>query len=202
MESIFCLFLGLCFISLSNALIYRFSWMVFEYTLNNSSFTADQWAAINSGATTANIGQITTNENAISTINNTLGTFGDIVTHNASEFAPASSGSLATTALQPGDDITQLTNNANFISGIDSTDVVTALGYTPYSSSNPDGFINSSAVGAINKRIKVGDIVSLKSGAKWSTGSSMATVSISYAVRMHLSRIVCCAATMTASLSR
>lgn len=43
------------------------SWQ-FEYALNNSSFTADQWAAINSGATTTNIGQITTNQNAIGTL--------------------------------------------------------------------------------------------------------------------------------------
>lgn len=41
------------------------SW-VFEYELNNSSFTADQWAAINSGATTTNIGQIATNTSTIS----------------------------------------------------------------------------------------------------------------------------------------
>lgn len=40
------------------------SW-VFEYALNNSSFTADQWTAINSGATPTNIGQITTNKNTM-----------------------------------------------------------------------------------------------------------------------------------------
>ena len=41
----------------------------YEYTLNNSSFTASQWAAINSGATQTNIEQITTNTNSINTIN-------------------------------------------------------------------------------------------------------------------------------------
>lgn len=45
------------------------SW-IFEYALNNSSFTANQWAAINSGATNENIAQIGTNTNAIQTINN------------------------------------------------------------------------------------------------------------------------------------
>ena len=40
---------------------------IFEYELNNSSFTASQWASINSGATTANIAKISTNE---TTINN------------------------------------------------------------------------------------------------------------------------------------
>lgn len=43
------------------------SW-VFEYELNNSSFTAAQWAAINSGATSTNIGQIATNTSDISSL--------------------------------------------------------------------------------------------------------------------------------------
>lgn len=38
---------------------------LFEYELNNSSFTAQQWASINSGATSTNIGQITINANNI-----------------------------------------------------------------------------------------------------------------------------------------
>lgn len=40
------------------------SW-VYEYTLNNSSFTAEQWAAINSGAAAASIAKIATTENAL-----------------------------------------------------------------------------------------------------------------------------------------
>ena len=39
-----------------------------EYRLNNSSFTSDQWTAINSGATTGLIEQITTNQNDIATL--------------------------------------------------------------------------------------------------------------------------------------
>ena len=35
----------------------------YEYTLNNSSFTAEQWAAIQSGITSALVAQITTNKN-------------------------------------------------------------------------------------------------------------------------------------------
>ena len=54
-----------------NTLYNRYKWngtaWLFEYALNNSSFTANQWAAINSGATTANIGQIATNTTAIAT---------------------------------------------------------------------------------------------------------------------------------------
>lgn len=47
-----------------NTVYNRYKWngtsWLFEYALNNSSFTANQWAAINSGATTTNIGQIAT----------------------------------------------------------------------------------------------------------------------------------------------
>lgn len=42
----------------------------YEYTLNNSSFTANQWAAINSGATSGLVSQITTNQNAIGILSN------------------------------------------------------------------------------------------------------------------------------------
>ena len=42
----------------------------YEYTLNNSGFTSEQWAALNSGATVTNIGKIATNESAINGIKN------------------------------------------------------------------------------------------------------------------------------------
>ena len=137
------------------------SW-VFEYELNNSSFTSNQWNAINSGANTTNIGQIATNANDISDINTTIGGYGDIVTYNASSFATSAQGTKADTALQSGDNISELNNNANyitnsdlsgyatetwvnnqgFITGINSSDVTNALGFTPYDSNNPDGFIS------------------------------------------------------------
>lgn len=56
------------------------SWQ-FEYELNNSSFTAEQWAAINSGITSSGV-------------------------------------SLISTALQPNDNITELTNNAGYTTNI------------------------------------------------------------------------------------
>lgn len=40
-------------------------------------------------------------------------------------------------------DTSDLTNNAGFITGINSTDVTTALGYTPYNSTNPDGYTDN-----------------------------------------------------------
>lgn len=47
---------------------YTNSGWVFEYTLNNSSFTSEQWEAINSKMTSALTTQITTNKNSISTL--------------------------------------------------------------------------------------------------------------------------------------
>lgn len=90
----------------------------------------------------------------------TIGGYGNIVTHNTSEFATSAQGSLADTALQPNDNISLLNNNAGYITssalagyatenfvtsqgyitGITSGDVTTALGYTPYSSANPNGY--------------------------------------------------------------
>ena len=73
----------------------------------------------------------------------TIGGYGDIVTHNTSEFATSAQGDLADTSIQPNDNITLLNNNAGFISGIDSTDVITALGYTPYNSTNPNNYTSN-----------------------------------------------------------
>lgn len=48
----------------------------------------------------------------------------------------------------------QLTNGAGFITGISSNDVTNALGYTPYNSTNPNGYQTSSDVEtAINSKI-------------------------------------------------
>ena len=165
------------------------SWQ-FEYELNNSSFTASQWQAINSGATSTNIGQIATNTSAITSINTTIGGYGNIVTHNVSEFATASQGEKADTAVQPADlatvattgdyddlidkptiptDTSDLTNgagyitssalsgyatqtwvgNQGYITGITSGDVTSALGYTPYNSTNPDGYITGITSGDV-----------------------------------------------------
>lgn len=116
------------------------SWQ-YEYELNNSSFTADQWAAVNSGANTTNIGQITTNANDIIRIDSIIGGYGDIVSYNASAFATSVQGGLADTALQPNDNISELNNDSGYITGITSTDVTNALGYTPYDDTNPTGYI-------------------------------------------------------------
>lgn len=73
----------------------------------------------------------------------TIGGYGDIVTYNASNFATSAQGDLADTALQQGDNISLLNNNAGYITSITSSDVTTALGYTPYNSTNPNGYTSN-----------------------------------------------------------
>lgn len=79
-------------------------------------------------------------DNKIGEINTTLNGFGDIVTHNKDEFATAEQGGKADTALQPNDKISLMDNDAGYISSITSLDVTTALGYTPYNATNPNGY--------------------------------------------------------------
>lgn len=52
----------------------------------------------------------------------------------------SSAATLATTAIQPWDDISDLNNDSGFITWITSSDVTTALWYTPYNSTNPAGY--------------------------------------------------------------
>ena len=101
-------------------------------------------------------GQIEGNHSEITNIGLTIQGYGNIVTHDVAEFATASQGALADTALQPNDNITELVNNAGYITstdlngyatqewvgeqgyitGINSTDVEGALGYTPVNPSD------------------------------------------------------------------
>ena len=52
----------------------------------------------------------------------------------------SSAASLASSAIQPWDDISDLNNDSWFITWITSWDVTTALWYTPYNSTNPDWY--------------------------------------------------------------
>ena len=120
--------------------------------------------------TISDLADIRNNAENGNTAYNTIQNYGDIVTYNADNFATASQGALADTSIQPNDNITLLNNNAGFITidalngyatedfvtsqgyitGIDNTDVVNALGYTPYDSSNPAGYITSASLPTVN----------------------------------------------------
>ena len=193
---------------------------IFEYELNNSSFTAQQWASINSGITSGDVSLISTalqpNDNVSSLVNDAgYITSADLPTNYVTtDTAQTISGdktfngafsanSTYTIAIETSDelhiaettngnhihiandhisivtqdcdiqlnssnnqgivdvnatdfnfnhnqiatvndiptDTNDLTNGAGFITGITSTDVTNALGYTPYSDANPNGYI-------------------------------------------------------------
>lgn len=97
---------------------------------------------------------------AITGLETALGGKQDII----SDLSEIRSGSaLGATALQPNDNISELVNNAGYITssaltgyatetwvgnqgyitGITSYDVTNALGYTPYNSTNPDGYTDN-----------------------------------------------------------
>jgi hypothetical protein len=72
---------------------------VFEYELNNSSFTAAQWATINSGATSATVTQVETNRtnivansNSIDTLNASASTQGSVANKIATALTTAGDG--------------------------------------------------------------------------------------------------------------
>ena len=108
-------------------------WM-FEYSLNNSSFTSEQWSAINSGANITNISQIATNTSSIGSLQTSKQ---DVIADLETIRAGATAGS---TALQPNDNITELVNNAGYLTSITSVMVTDSLGYIPYDSTNPSGY--------------------------------------------------------------
>ena len=54
--------------------------------------------------------------------------------------------SVSGTSPVNGTAVASALSNSGFITGIDSTDVTTALGFTPYNSTNPSGYITSSAL--------------------------------------------------------
>lgn len=62
------------------------------------------------------------------------------------EYATAAQGAKADTAIQPNDNVSELTNDAGYITGITSLMVTTALGYTPYNSTNPNGYQTAAQV--------------------------------------------------------
>lgn len=84
----------------------------FEYTLNNSSFTASQWASINSTATVNKIDQIDINTGLIQDIQATLSALGSAAYYDALDFATAAQGAKADTALQTTDIVSSVDSSS------------------------------------------------------------------------------------------
>jgi len=62
---------------------------------------------------------VSDNSNNITLLLDAVNSYGDIVTYDAADFATKNQGLLANTALQPNDNITELVNNAGFITSAD-----------------------------------------------------------------------------------
>ena len=121
--------------------------LVDDSTSTNKFVTASDITTWNGKQDTiSDLSTIRTNASNGASAYTTIQGYGDIVTHDASEFATSAQGALADTALQSGDNISELVNDSGYITGITSSDVTTALGYTPYDSANPSGYITSSAL--------------------------------------------------------
>ena len=130
----------------------------------------------------------------INALDSIISSYGDIVTYDASDFADSAQGALADSALQPGNNISELINNAGYITasslvgyateswveakgyllqsdlngyatenfvtsqgyitGINSTDVISALGYTPYDATNPSGYISGITSGDVTTALR------------------------------------------------
>lgn len=78
--------------------------------------------------------------------NNVVGLYDTI----NSVFYSSTSGTqlIAGTIILTGN-VINFTNETGYITGINSSDVITALGYTPYNSTNPNGYISSAAVNSL-----------------------------------------------------
>jgi len=101
-----------------------------------------------------------TNKPTIPTVNNATLTIQKNSTDVATFTANASSNVTANISVPT--DTGDLTNNAGFITGISSSDVTTALGYTPYDSSNPNGYTsNVGTVTSVNNVSPVSGNVTL-----------------------------------------
>lgn len=95
--------------------IYNNSWE-YQYTVNETALTQAQMNAINSGITSA---KVSSYDSAVTTIWG----YGNIVTHNISEFATSTQWGKADTALQPNDNITELNNDAWYITWVNWWDI-------------------------------------------------------------------------------
>ena len=100
------------------------------------------------------------NKPTIPTVNNATLTIQKNSTDVATFTANASNNVVANISVPT--DTSDLTNNTGFITGITSTDVTAALGYTPYDSSNPSGYTsNVGTVTSVNNVSPVNGNVSL-----------------------------------------
>lgn len=106
-----------------------------EWSVNGSS----DWhsSSVTWGTIGGNINDQTDLKNALDAKQNTISDLSTI----------RSGAAKGATAIQPGDDISELNNDSGYITGISSSMVVTALGYTPV---NPSSLATVATTGSYN----------------------------------------------------
>lgn len=126
---------------------------------------------------------------------------GNTISADFTAVATAAQGSLADSALQPNDNISELYNDTGYITGITSSDVTTALGYTPYNSSNPSGYqanvietikVNNTALTPTSKAVNItipttaSDVGALPSSTKYGATFTASLNTTDYKLTMTL----------------
>ena len=97
--------------------------------------------------------------------------------------------------------VSDLTNDTGFITGITGSDVTTALGYTPYNSTNPNGYqanvieaikVNNTAQQITNKTVNItvpttaADVSALPASTKYGANLTLSINSTTYVVTAQL----------------
>jgi len=102
----------------------------------------------------------------IDDINTTLGGYGNIVTHNTSEFATSAQGTLADSSIQPLDNISELTNDAGYITDSALSDYVQTTDLATVATSGSYGDLTDKPVIPTNNN-------QLTNGAGYITSSAL-----------------------------
>lgn len=155
--------------------IYNSGWE-YQYTINESPLTQSQLDALNSWITSW---KVTSYDSVVSTI----AWYWNIVTHNASEFATAAQGSKADSALQPNDNISELNNDAWYITWVNWGDIEWTLSNqvdlqnTLNAKANDSAVVHNSWAETINgtKTFWTSPVVPSKTAAATNTWTAIAT---------------------------
>lgn len=170
--------------------IYNNGWE-YQYTINESPLTQAQLDALNSWITS---GKVTSYDSVVSTI----ATYWNIVTHNTSEFATSAQGSKADSALQPNDNISELNNDAWYITWVnwgsigwtlsDQVDLNNAL----WAKANDNAVVKLTWAQTIawTKTFSTSPVVPSKTANATNTGTAIATEAQVYTVSQNLSSAI------------
>ena len=124
------------------------SW-IFEYALNNSSFTSDQWASINSGITSGDVTAIGTALQPNDNISDLYNDAGYITSSDLSGLVPYSNATGAVDL--NGQDLKNIDNLAVGTATIDSNEKILSVGQNRFVTNNQNGLFISSTTSQTRK---------------------------------------------------